>query len=311
LAVSKIYNANWDVESLRGKAVTLVTEVTLGARTITVGNDWYYDCWAAFHVPHHKAQLSSALFRLSIKQLPRCEVVATSAREGAVMNRARIRTLAVVMSTPMALFAYNPVHALAADGHAHAMCDGHSVTMTVTSHSPHTVHGTRHRDVIAVKAAHHVIDAGAGSDIICGSSGHDVINGQGGDDTVLAEGGDDTVNGGSGDDHLNGGRGDDHLNGDAGDDDENGNGDNDHVDGDGGNDHLDGDNGDDHINGGGGDDSVEGGRGDDDDNGGAGSDDVNGGHGHDHDKGGNGEDDVDGGGDDGGHGGHGDHGGDS
>ena len=49
------------------------------------------------------------------------------------MNRARLRTLALVMSTPMALMAYNPVHALAATGHAHLMCDGHAVTMTVTS----------------------------------------------------------------------------------------------------------------------------------------------------------------------------------
>ena len=75
------------------------------------------------------------------------------------MSPTRRRTLALVMSTPMALFAYNPMHALAAGTQSHSMCDGHAVTMTVSSSSPHVVDGTNHRDVIRVNAAHHVVNA--------------------------------------------------------------------------------------------------------------------------------------------------------
>src|SRR5947209_9762277 len=153
------------------------------------------------------------------------------------MGRSAARVFALVMSTPMALLAYNPVHALASTA---SRCDGHAVTMTVTSHSPHTVHGTSHRDVIVIKSAGHVVDAGGGNDIICGSGGHDVINGGGGNDVVFAAGGNDVVNGGAGSDDLNGGSGNDHLNGGGGNDVENG---------------------------GGGDDTITGGTGDDAENG--------------------------------------------
>ncbi|MBV9291718.1 MAG: hypothetical protein JO222_04645, partial [Frankiales bacterium] len=117
----------------------------------------------------------------------------------------RSRAITLALAGPMSLFAYHPLSAVAAPAHHHhASCDGLRATMVVTSHSPHTVHGSSHRDVIAVLAAGHVVKAGKGNDVICGSNGHDALFGQAGRDTIFGEGGNDDLVGGSGSDDLNG-----------------------------------------------------------------------------------------------------------
>src|SRR5438270_8864820 len=111
---------------------------------------------------------------------------------GVTMSRRLARTLALVMSTPMAVLGYNPIHAVASQTPS---CDGHAATITVTRHSPHVVHGTDGPDVIVIEAAGHVVDAGAGNDLVCGSGGHDVIDAGAGNDVVFGGGGKDTING--------------------------------------------------------------------------------------------------------------------
>ena len=71
----------------------------------------------------------------------------------------RCRALGVALALPFALFAYNPLHAVASPAPA-ASCAGRPATMVVTAHSPRVVHGTSHRDVIVTKVPGHVIDAG-------------------------------------------------------------------------------------------------------------------------------------------------------
>src|SRR5205823_6702650 len=116
--------------------------------------------------------------------------------------RNRTRVLALSLAMPMSLFAYHPLAALASTT---ATCDGHAVTMTVGAHSPHTVDGTGHRDVIRITAPGHVVHGEGGSDIICGSSGADTIFGDSGNDIIFAGGGNDTVSGGDGNDVEHGG----------------------------------------------------------------------------------------------------------
>ena len=64
------------------------------------------------------------------------------------------RLAALTLATPISLFAYHPLAAMASST---PTCDGHAVTMTVTSHSAHTVYGTGHRDVIRITAPGHVV----------------------------------------------------------------------------------------------------------------------------------------------------------
>src|SRR4051794_21953231 len=123
----------------------------------------------------------------------------------------RSRTLTLVLAGPLSLFAYHPLHALASPGGA--TCDGMAATKVVTSHSPHSVNGTSHRDVIVMRASGHVVHARGGNDIICGSSGHDTIFGGHGQDTILGEDGNDDINGGAGNDDEQGNGGDDTLDG--------------------------------------------------------------------------------------------------
>lgn len=133
---------------------------------------------------------------------------------------------------------------------------GHVATTVVTSHSPHTVWGTGHADVIVIRASGHVVRAAGGAD------------------TVVAGDGNDDASGGSGDDVLEGNQGDDDIRGDAGNDTAEGDGGNDTMDGNAGDDNLQGDNGDVVVNGGGGSDTFDGGDGEDQVDGGDGSDDC-------------------------------------
>ena len=121
------------------------------------------------------------------------------------MNKRRVFALSV--ATPAFVLAFNAAPAMGAP--AAASCDGARATMVVTSHSPHVVRGTSHRDVIVVKSAGHVILAFAGDDKICGSSGKDDINGGFGHDRIFGNAGDDKVVGGPGNDTCNGGNGQD------------------------------------------------------------------------------------------------------
>src|SRR3954451_14586447 len=111
--------------------------------------------------------------------------------------KTRTRFVGLAMSVPMALFAYNPLHAMASTTTT-PTCDGLAATKVVTAHSPHTVYGTQHRDVIVIKNAGHVVYARRGSDVICGSPGHDVIRAGAGNDVVRGRGGNDTISGGPG-----------------------------------------------------------------------------------------------------------------
>src|SRR5664279_760723 len=97
------------------------------------------------------------------------------------------RGMALAAALPIAFFGHNVFPVAAAT----PTCHGHSATQVVSSHSPHVVHGTSHRDVIVVKDPGHVVKAGGGNDLVCGSSGHDDLRG------------------GSGNDHLYGGAGSD------------------------------------------------------------------------------------------------------
>ncbi len=153
-------------------------------------------------------------------------------------------------------------------------CAGVRPTLLVGVHSPHSVRGTNHRDVILIKVAGHIVDAGGGNDLVCGSTGRDIILGGAGDDRVLAGGGNDDVRGGTGNDRVRGGAGADRELGDAGADD------------------LAGEAGDDRISGGTGNDVLSGGAGTDDLAGGAGEDRLSGGTGTDHADGGQGADSI-------------------